>query len=234
MQVCSIPQVIKHVMWQNLKVKYMTYFKASLNIINHVCQLSRDLANTLHYLQLLLPINERFAETKNYQLEVCLFGIYKASCAHEQKAHACICLCKVGTVDRCGYNGQLKYTICDVYRPCHSILSILNRVFHQLRFVVLTDQSGAQMSRYSDFGGDNRWIDGQTDRQTDKPIALPLRMAQGKYWRLSQGRQTLLVGMARTLPLYVIHYKRSKVSAHSLLHGRNSWLICYPDITRTI
>ena len=39
----------------------------------------------------------------------------------------------VGMVDGCGYDGQLKYTISDVSRPCHSIVSILNQVFRQLR-----------------------------------------------------------------------------------------------------
>ena len=32
----------------------------------------------------------------------------------------------MGTVDGCGYDSQLKYTICEAYRPYHSILSILS------------------------------------------------------------------------------------------------------------
>ena len=36
-------------------------------------------------------------------------------------------------VDGCGYDSQLKYTICEAYRPYHSILSILRPVFRQLR-----------------------------------------------------------------------------------------------------
>ena len=38
----------------------------------------------------------------------------------------------MGTVDGCGYNGQLKYNICDTCRLCHLILSILKPVFHHL------------------------------------------------------------------------------------------------------
>ena len=36
----------------------------------------------------------------------------------------------MGTVDVCGYDTQLKYTLCDTCRLCHSILSILKPVFH--------------------------------------------------------------------------------------------------------
>ena len=44
----------------------------------------------------------------------------------------------VGTVDGCGYDSQLKYTICEACRPYHSILSILRPVFRHLdRFVVI-------------------------------------------------------------------------------------------------
>ena len=52
---------------------------------------------------------------------------YKASCAHEQKAHS---ICIVGTVNGCGYDDQQKYTICDACRLCHLILSILRPIFH--------------------------------------------------------------------------------------------------------
>ena len=37
----------------------------------------------------------------------------------------------MGTVDGRGYDGQLKYTICDACRLCHSNLSILKPIFHQ-------------------------------------------------------------------------------------------------------
>ena len=57
---------------------------------------------------------------------------------HEQKALICI----VVTVDVCGYNGQLKYTICAVCRTCHSILSILKPVFHQLRQILVVTTDG--------------------------------------------------------------------------------------------
>ena len=39
----------------------------------------------------------------------------------------------MGTVDGCGYDDQLKYTLCDAYRPCHSILRILKPFIRQLR-----------------------------------------------------------------------------------------------------
>ena len=43
------------------------------------------------------------------------------------------CMCILGKVNWRGYGGQLKYTICDACRPCHSILSILKPVFRQLQ-----------------------------------------------------------------------------------------------------
>ena len=45
-------------------------------------------------------------------------------------------------VDGCGYDGELKYTICDVCRPCHSI-------------VTLTTHLGAYISRFGDIFVDN-------------------------------------------------------------------------------
>ena len=42
--------------------------------------------------------------------------------AHAWAESTCICICIVGMVDGYGYDGQLKYTICDVCRPCHLIL----------------------------------------------------------------------------------------------------------------
>ena len=47
----------------------------------------------------------------------------------------------MGTVDGCGYDSQLKYTICEACRPCHMILSILRPVFHQLRQICCTFES---------------------------------------------------------------------------------------------
>ena len=38
----------------------------------------------------------------------------------------------MGTDDGCGCDGQLKCTICDGCRTCHSILSILKSVFRQI------------------------------------------------------------------------------------------------------
>ena len=39
----------------------------------------------------------------------------------------------VGNVDGCGYDGKIKYTICDACRPYHSIFNILKPVFRQIR-----------------------------------------------------------------------------------------------------
>ena len=47
----------------------------------------------------------------------------------------------MGTVDGCGYNSQLKYTICEACRPCHSILSILRPIFRGLRQIRCTFES---------------------------------------------------------------------------------------------
>ena len=57
---------------------------------------------------------------------------YKASREHEQKACASSI---VGIFDVCGYVAQLKYTICDICRPCQSILSELKPVFHHLQHI---------------------------------------------------------------------------------------------------
>ena len=66
---------------------------------------------------------------------------YEASSVHEQKVHA---YCIVGRVNGRGYDGQLKYTIYDTCRPCHSILSILKPVFSKFDiFIVLKTRSGA-------------------------------------------------------------------------------------------
>ena len=53
-------------------------------------------------------------------------------------------------------HGQLKYTICDVCRPCHSILSIIKPVSHQLRLIrcnyeSLTDRCLDLNNRSGDF-----------------------------------------------------------------------------------
>ena len=44
-------------------------------------------------------------------------------------------------VDGHGYNNQLKYTICDACRLCHSILSILKPVYRQLQQIHCTYES---------------------------------------------------------------------------------------------
>ena len=55
----------------------------------------------------------------------------------------------MGTVDGCGYNSQLKYTVYDACRPCHLILNIL-----EPDKLVLSSRSGAYMSRSDNFSGD--------------------------------------------------------------------------------
>ena len=54
----------------------------------------------------------------------------------EQKLITCITHSTAGTVDGCGYDGQLKCTTCDAYNKlCHSILSILKPVFCQIQHI---------------------------------------------------------------------------------------------------
>ena len=73
------------------------------------------------------------------------------------------------------YN-KLEYTICDVYRPCHSILSILRPVFAKLdRFIVLTTRSVAKKVTRSL----NLAIFISMTMMTTQLIALPLAHACG-------------------------------------------------------
>ena len=53
--------------------------------------------------------------------------------------------CTMGRVDGYGYDSQYKCTVCDVCRPCHSILSVLKPVFFAEfdRSVALTTRSDA-------------------------------------------------------------------------------------------
>ena len=78
---------------------------------------------------------------------------------HEQKAHA---QCIMGMVDGCGYDGQLKYIICDTCRPCNLIPSIVMPP----KFDVLTRCSGIYILRSGSF----LW----TTTPTTEPITLPL------------------------------------------------------------
>ena len=71
------------------------------------------------------------------------------SCAHHQKYMACMRW--VGTVDRCGYGGQQKDSICDVREGCPSIWTPLNPVFAKFDwFVGLTSCLDAYIWRYGD------------------------------------------------------------------------------------
>ena len=60
--------------------------------------------------------------------------IWKSYCKHW-------CICIVGMVDGCGCDGLLKYTICNVCRLCHLILSILKPVYRQLQQIRCTYES---------------------------------------------------------------------------------------------
>ena len=75
----------------------------------------------------------------------------------------------VGTVDGRGYDGQLKYTICDACRPCHSILSILKPVFSPNSTYSLCLQL-AQVPRSPDLA----IFVSTTTTMTTQPITLPL------------------------------------------------------------
>jgi hypothetical protein len=52
----------------------------------------------------------------------------------------CTCIVHASEMGMATLNGQLKYTICNAHRPCHTILIILAE-FN--RFVVLTTRSDA-------------------------------------------------------------------------------------------
>ena len=59
------------------------------------------------------PVLALHATRRHTVLLTTLTYTYKASCAHEQKAHGHICI--VGTVEGCGYGWPTK--IRDAYRP---------------------------------------------------------------------------------------------------------------------
>ena len=72
------------------------------------------------------------------------------------------------------YN-KLECTICDVCRPCHSILRILRPVFVKFdRFIVLTTRSVAKVTRSL-----NLAIFISMTMMTTQLIALPLAHARG-------------------------------------------------------
>ena len=88
---------------------------------------------------------------------------------------SCTYICIVGTVNRPGYDSQLKQTICDACRPCHSILSILKPVYHQLQHIRCTYESlrclDLKIWRYL-------WMTTTTaTTTTTRPITLPLAHA---------------------------------------------------------
>ena len=60
------------------------------------------------------------------------------SCVHEQKAQG---RCIVGTVDKHGYGGQQKGTICDARGPCPSIWNTLKPDFHRIWLIPCAHES---------------------------------------------------------------------------------------------
>ena len=75
----------------------------------------------------------------------------------------------MGTVDGCGYEGQLKYTICDACRPSLSNLSMLKPVFHQNRHICCAYNSlrclDVEIRRFCIYDDDND-KDDRTDHFT--------------------------------------------------------------------
>ena len=114
-------------------------------VIQGICTYyGRDFRTIFFLLSVLLledlPSPELFSRmlsTKSTQCITRPLPLCQCSCMHEHKEHA---YCIVGTVDGCGYDGQLKCTICDARRPCHSVLNIQKPVFRQ--FPVLIRSSG--------------------------------------------------------------------------------------------
>ena len=84
-----------------------------------------------------------------------------------------LCICIVGTVKGCGYNGQHKYTICDTCRLCHLIHSIVRPVFRQIQRICCV----TQVSRSQDLV----ILCGQQlhHQQRQTQLCYPLRMCAG-------------------------------------------------------
>ena len=82
----------------------------------------------------------------------------------------------MGTVDGCGYHGQLKYAICDVCRPYHSNLSILKPVF----LLKSTYSSCLQLAQVPRCWDQAIFVSATTTTTTTtEPITSPLRMHVG-------------------------------------------------------
>ena len=75
----------------------------------------------------------------------------------------------MGTVDGCGYNGQHKRTICDAFRPCHSIPSALKPVFQNSTDLLLLQL--AQIPRSPDLAISVSTITTMTIQLTTLPLA---------------------------------------------------------------
>ena len=91
----------------------------------------------------------------------------------------------MGTVDRCGYCGLQKCTICDARGPYPSIWHTLKPFFVEFDwFVVIASRLSAYISRYGDFCANNNDNNNDNDDTTD--YFTPLRMCAGNYVRICQ------------------------------------------------
>ena len=83
-----------------------------------------------------------------------------------------------GVVDKVdghsGYDGQLKYSICDACRSCHSILSILKPVFANS-----TDSLSLQLTQMPRSPDLVIFVSMTTTTTMAQPITLPLGMCAG-------------------------------------------------------
>ena len=99
------------------------------------------------------------------------FGPLTCSCVHEQIAQWTCIMHRVGTVDRCGYGGQQKGTICDVHGPCLSIWHSLKPISCQIRSMSCLRVTYIPTSR------DMASFMATTTTMTTQPITLPLAHA---------------------------------------------------------
>ena len=115
-----------------------------------------------------------------HMLSMTFTYVYEASRVHEQKAQWHVYAYIVGMVNGHGCDGQLKYTICDVCRPCHSILSILIQklVYRQLQQSICCTYKWLRCLKIWRFFVDDDNNNNTTDYFT------PRACARGNYHRI--------------------------------------------------